>query len=304
MSQPLFKVIKPGVYTTIQDAGRFGYQSYGVPVSGAMDRYAFRMANYILGNHKNDAVLEISLLGTELLVIESNTIVITGAHLDARIDGEKAPLWKAFHVRKGQELTFRNPINGIRAYVGVVGGIATEKVLGSRSTFARGSIKKPIEQDDKIAAYPSPANRVGSKLSPKWIPTYETHIELRVIPCKNEELFTEESIDLFYKQPYKFLTGDRMGCRMEGTSPLTYKKSVNMLSEFTNFGTIQVPPSGQPIILLADSQTTGGYATMGTVITVDLWKIAQLPPHGRIQFKRVSVEEAQGLQNQWRYAIV
>lgn len=304
LSEVLFKVEKPGLYATIQDLGRFGYQQYGVPISGAIDRYAHRMVNYILGNNKNFATIEVTFFGTELLALKNHTIAIAGADLTALIDNEKAPLWEAFEIRKGQRIMFKKPNKAVRAYIGVAGGISSESILGSCSTYERGKMNRRLDKGDIIFAKSNNASNIGLKLSSEWIPEYEDHIELRVLPCHNELYFTEESIKLFYEQTYTFETGDRMGCMIAGEQPLEHRKQADIVSESATFGTIQIPPTGQPIILLADSQTTGGYATIGTVITVDLWKIAQLPLRGTINFKRVNLEEAQYLLKNWYKRLV
>lgn len=286
MAKPLFQVINPGLYATIQDKGRWGYQQYGVPVSGALDRYAHHMANYILGNKEDMATIEVTMFGTKLHVLSDHHIAITGADLNAMIDGVKAPLWQSFKVFEGQVIHFQQPLQGARAYVAVLGGVERELILGSRSTFARGKIYDVLQKGERIDARDEFKMTRSRKLIPTCIPTYKEEIELRVIPSHHETSFEEKSLASFYEQTYRFKNGDRMGYMILGDHALVHQHNVDIISECTTFGTIQVPPSGQPIILLADSQTTGGYPTIGTIVSDDLWKVAQLLPKGTITFKR------------------
>lgn len=299
MSKALFKVEKPGLYTSIQDKGRFGYQHYGVPVSGAIDRYAHNMVNYILGNNCHSATIEVTIFGLELIVLQDCMIAITGADLKAVVDNKEAPMWKVFKVYHGQRIEFKKPITGVRAYLGVAGGIESELLLGSRSTFERGGLGSRLKKGDilKVASVSNCVRKLG--LTKRWIPKYMQDIELRVIPSQHEEFFEEESVNDFYHQVYTLLKGDRMGSMIRGDKPLKHRVEADIISECTTFGTIQIPKNGQPIILLADSQTTGGYTTIGTIISVDLWKIAQLRPGGKINFKRIRLDEAEYLQRNW-----
>lgn len=300
MAKALFKVEKPGLYASIQDKGRFGYQQYGVPVSGAIDRYAHYMANYIIDNKSNAATIEITILGTELKVLSDHIITITGADLMATVDGVEVSLWKAFKVYKGQRLLFKKPRMGARAYIGVSGGIQGDPILGSWSTFERGKIFDRLRTDDVIEACDSGLIMSSKELISKWIPTYNQDIEVRVIPSHHERCFEQGSVNQFYNQIYTYKKGDRMGCMIQGEKPLIHKNGADIISECTSFGTIQVPSSGQPIILLAESQTTGGYTTIGTVVSADLWKIAQLLPQGKIKFKRIGLNESKQV-NEFSY---
>lgn len=287
MSKALFKVKKPGLYASIQDKGRFGYQQYGVPVSGAIDRYAHYTANYILDNNSTAATIEVTILGTELIVLSDHFIVITGADLMATVDGIEVSLWKAFKVYKGQSLLFKKPRIGARAYIGVSGGIQRDPILGSRSTFERGKIYDRLRMGDVIEACNSGSIKSSRGVTSKWIPVYKQDVELRVIPSHHEGYFEKDSVDQFYNQIYTYKKGDRMGCMIQGEHSLIHKNGADIISECTSFGTIQVPSGGVPIILLAESQTTGGYTTIGTIISADLWKIAQLLPQGKIKFNKI-----------------
>lgn len=299
MGVAIFKVEEPGLYASIQDKGRFGYQQYGVPTSGAVDRYAHHMANYILGNDEYKATIEITLTGTVLRALKSHAICITGADLDASIDDKRVPLWKTIHIKEGQILKFGKPNNGVRAYIGAAGGIVSSSFLGSYSVYERGHMGKRLEKDNIIHAGEIKQKIRNRKLSPCYIPSYSKNIELRVISSHHSSKFTRDAIQLLFSQIYTLQSGDRMGCHLRGDIPLQHKYGADIISESTTFGTIQVPARGQPIILLADSQTTGGYTTIGTVIRADLWKIAQLQQGGKIKFKSVTIEEAESLSKQW-----
>ncbi|WP_179298544.1 5-oxoprolinase subunit C family protein [Evansella halocellulosilytica] len=292
MGKALFKVEKPGIYASIQDLGRFGYQKYGVPVSGAMDRHAHSLTNYILGNKEHFPSIEISFLGTEFMVLAEHVIAIGGADLSPHIDGEKAPMWKCFKVHRGQRLSFKKPLCGARAYVGVQGGIQCNPILGSCSTYERGGMFSRLEKGDVIFAPKVECKKelLGRGLSPKYIPSYTKEVVVRIVASHHESMFKEESVNAFYNQSYVFTKGDRMGYFLKGQEKLVHKNSADIVSEATTFGTVQVPSHGQPIVLLADSQTTGGYSTIGTVLAQDRWKIAQLPQGGKVNFVRGEIK--------------
>ncbi|MEQ6389498.1 biotin-dependent carboxyltransferase family protein [Bacillaceae bacterium S4-13-58] len=299
MVYPIFKVKKPGLYASIQDEGRKGYQRYGVPISGAMDRYAFRMGNYILQNSSNVPALEVTLLGTELIALADIVVSITGADLTPSVDGKTVPMWKSFKIYKGQNISFGQPKSGARAYLCVAGGFDYQSILGSCSVYERGNMGRPLQKDNILYGKKNEKSHPGMALNPLWIPTYKNEIELRVVPSHHIDKFKEESLRLFYEQVYIFQKGDRMGGILKGEELIIHRNGADIISEATTFGTIQIPASGQPIILFADSQTTGGYTTIGTVVSADLWKIAQLLPGGKVRFKKVTLEEAEIARKEW-----
>ncbi|KGX85153.1 5-oxoprolinase subunit C family protein [Pontibacillus marinus] len=293
MSVPIFSIKKEGVYTSIQDQGRYGYQSKGVPVSGAIDRYACLIANHLVQNSEEQACLEVTFGGTELIAEKDHRIVICGADLDAKLNGEVAPLWKTFVIQKGDTLKFGGPINGTRAYVAVEGGFDVPSYLGSYSVYERGGLGEKVSKSDSIYVKEESYTLVKRGVVEQYLPSYEKEIEVGVIPSHHhQDLFEEDSYAAFFETEYQVAGGDRMGIQLKNDHKLRFKNRGDILSEPTTFGTIQVPSSGNPIILMADSQTTGGYATIGTVATADLWKVAQLPPGGKVSFKEVSLDEA------------
>ncbi|MFK2825536.1 biotin-dependent carboxyltransferase family protein [Bacillus sp. B190/17] len=303
-------VLNPGLLTSVQDLGRYGSQQYGVIVSGAMDKYSLRAANLLVGNQENEGALEITLFGTSLQFAEDRLIAITGGDLRAEIDGEKAPTWQPLFVRKGSILQFKSPLKGCRAYVAFAGGLAIPEVMGSKSTYLRAGIGgfkgRALQKGDVIEC--GEMNEFSTllfdKLSKKhggvtWTVNYDALISLqqtqtiRVIRGTEFDRFDEKSKKTLFQEPYTLTTqADRMGYRMEGPS-LSLEKEFELLSEGVTHGTIQVPPNGHPIILMADRQTTGGYPKIGQIISADLPSMAQLQPTAKIHFKEVSHEEAE-----------
>src|SRR5690606_21449797 len=295
MGQPLFTVIKKGLYTTFQDMGRFGYQQFGVVTSGAMDSYSYQIANILVGNRRGEAVLEITMLGPTLHVeADIATIAVCGADLSMKVNGNKAPLWKSFVIKKGDKITFGRPISGTRAYLAVAGGFQAKEVLGSKSYYAKAKLGTDIKDGDILYGNIH-AFRKNTGLSRQLIPRWEKEISVRAIPAPHQEYCKEGSIEQFFTEPFQAVQGDRMGYRLKGAVPLQHKDKAEIASDAIPLGGIQVPSSGEPIILLADRQTTGGYPRLATVISVDMYKIAQLPPGGTIRFERCSIETAHKL---------
>ncbi|MBS4192637.1 biotin-dependent carboxyltransferase family protein [Bacillus sp. FJAT-49705] len=304
------RVLNKGLLTSIQDLGRYGLQKYGVIVSGAMDKYSLRVANILVGNKENEGALEITLLGTSLQFENDRVIAITGGDLFATIDGERVATWRPILVRKGSILQFKSPLKGCRAYVALAGGIAIPEVMGSKSTYLRAGIGgfngRALQKDDVIESgvmnkfSTSLFNKLDKRNADfKWTVNYDALVNLqqtqtiRVIRGTEFNRFDEKSKRTFFNEPYTLTTqADRMGYRMEGP-PLSLAEKFELLSEGVTHGTIQVPPNGQPIILMADRQTTGGYPKIGQIISADLPSLAQLQPTAKIHFKQISHEEAE-----------
>ncbi|GAA0451517.1 biotin-dependent carboxyltransferase family protein [Alkalibacillus silvisoli] len=297
----LLKVKEPGLLLTIQDLGRSGYQHLGVPISGVMDRYALVTGNLLLGNNRNAAALEITLGGTELTFLKETVVCLTGADLAPHVDRKGVPMWETFKVKEGQTLVLERPVQGVRSYLCVSGGVQSEQWLGSQSVFERGSMGKRLSQGDFVNQNESGDQpSFGSTLRRDLRPVYTKDVKLRVIPSYQESCFEEESVAYFYESTYTFKKGDRMGCMLEGEEPLKHRGTADIVSDAVTFGTIQVPSNGQPMVLLADSQTTGGYTTVGTVVSVDHWKLAQLIPGSKVNFTRLPLEEAEDLLSEWK----
>lgn len=291
-SEIVFKVHKPGVFTSFQDLGRIGYQQFGVPVSGAMDQYACQLANILVGNLRSKACLEVTLIGPTLEACTELTIAITGADLQAKINGEEAPLYCAVPMHKGDILSFGASRNGVRAYIAMAGEFDCPSYFGSKSVDVQNGFGQTLEHMSVIKGISLYVKR-KIKLANSLIPTYSSVVSVAVIEGPHMNHFTEESRAIFFKQLHIVEpNSNRMGYRLH-SQMIPTSKEVNSWTDAVPFGGIQVPPNGQPIILMADRQTTGGYPRIGTVISNDIPKIAQLVPKGKIVFYPVSVEEAQ-----------
>lgn len=304
------KVLHPGLLTTIQDLGRFGSQKFGVIVSGAMDPISLRIANLLVGNDEGEGALEITLLGTTLQFDTDELVAITGGDLQPTIDGETAPMWRPVLIRKGSVLQFKSAIKGCRSYVAFAGGIVVPEVMGSKSTYLRAAIGglqgRALQKGDVLdsgdfnplsQAFVHQLEKMTSHFN--WSVDYTEFLSfdktqtIRVLHGAEFERFDIESQQAFFSKPYKLTTqADRMGYRLDG-EPLSLSEKFELLSEGVTYGTIQVPSNGQPIILMVDRQTTGGYPKIGQVISVDLPCLAQMQPNSNIQFKKVSLEQAE-----------
>lgn len=299
MSTPTLKIIQPGMLSTIQDRGRYGFQRYGMPTAGAMDIFALRAANALLGNDDNAACIEATVLGPRIEFLANTQVAITGANVFPRVDKEPIPMWQAVPVSSGSRLEFRSPKDGMRAYLAVGGGIEVPQIMGSRATYVKAAIGgvdgRPIRAGDILNATASNAKPgVKARAMPAdKIPEYGTNHELRVVLGPQSDAFTQAGIATFLGSTYTVsINSDRMGYRLEG-EPVEHADGADVISDGTPLGTIQVPGDGQPIILLADRGTTGGYTKIATVISTDLSKVAQAMPGHTVTFASVSVEAAQ-----------
>ncbi len=298
------KIISPGAMTTVQDEGRFGYLDSGISESGAMDKYSYRKANYLVGNKKGEAVLEITLMGPEIL-FESDTVFgYMGAEMEAKLDGEPVSRGRTYLARAGQSIKLGFAKNGIRSYLAFAGGIDVPMVLGSRSTNIKCSIGgfegRKLRAGDMLDIGPSKYMRRGMRRILKRKASqreYNSEIQVRVILGPQDEYFTENGLIDFLNAPYKVSTDiDRMGIRLEGEA-IEAGTPTDIVSDGITFGSIQVTSSGMPIILMADHQTTGGYAKIATVVSEDLQLLAQAKPGDVIRFKKVDISDVQ----KWSY---
>ncbi|PFV68730.1 KipI antagonist [Bacillus sp. AFS059628] len=307
------EVLHAGMFTTVQDLGRTHYQQYGVPVGGAMDQSALRMINMLVGNEENEAALEMTIMGPKLLIKKTTLLAIGGADMEALLNGERIPLWRPILAEEGSMLCFGKVKSGCRTYVTFAGGIHIDRTMGSKSTYIRAAIGgiegRMLKKGDyfQIGVQPEMANRFvqdlqkDERIKKKWaisnsiLPKYKKHPKLRVIADFEYDQFTEESRKAFFMKEYKVSNyADRMGYRVEG-EVLNRVEEKEILSSPVTFGTIQVPNGGQPIILMADRQTTGGYPRMGNIISVDLPLLAQLKPGDYVSFENITLEEAEQL---------
>ena len=297
------EVLKPGAQSQLQDLGRHGHQHLGVPVGGAMDQDAHRLANLLVGNAPGEATLEIVLMGPSLRFGAAAQIAVCGADLSPALDGVPLALNARIDVPAGAVLAFGRRVNGMRTYLAVRGGFPVPLVLGSRSTLVRGGFGghqgRALRKGDQLpmadlpAASPAPAPAtLRSLVNP--LPAAETSV-LRVLLGEHWAGFTPEAQALFTSAAYRISPqSDRMGYRLDGP-PMLRSVPGELLSEAISFGSIQVPPDGQPIVLMAERQSTGGYPKIGHVISVDLPLLAQLAPQQALRFAPVSIETAQTL---------
>lgn len=293
------EVIIPGMLTTVQDLGRYGYQQSGMTGSGVMDQQAYRKANYLVGNPETAAVLELTVYGGSYRFTQDTTLALTGADMGAEIEEQPVEMNRAVAVKQGDVLNLGMAVKGCRTYLAVSGGFLVPLVMGSYATNIRcemgGFHGRKLKRGDVLEIGQSNVSFSEIKNRKVSIPEYSDEVEVRVIPGPQEEMFTQKGLHTFYSGCYQVQEdSDRMGYRLDG-SRIESKNGTDIVSDGITFGSIQVTASGKPIILMADHQTTGGYAKIGTVCRMDLSKVAQCKPGDRIYFKKIDVEKAQKL---------
>ena len=293
-------VQKSGMLTTIQDCGRYGSQGYGVCVSGAMDKRACRIANILVGNPQQAAVLEATLMGPTLLFEETCVIAITGGDLSPQRGGRPVPMYQAVQMNAGDELSFIAPKSGCRAYIAFSGELDIQPVFGSYATHVpsgMGSLNGgKLEAGDRLPL--KGAGLSGQNLSRYNAPVEyftQTELEIRVVLGPQDDHFTAKGLNAFISSPYQ-LTNEcnRTGLRLSGEQ-IEHMVDGNIISDAIACGSIQVPTNGQPIILMADCQTVGGYTKIATVITADQPLLAQAKPGTKVRFRKVGIRQAQDI---------
>jgi len=302
MAFPVFRVLERGFLAVVQDLGRFGYQKYGVSPSGAMDTFSFRIANLLVGNEVNQAVLEITGVGPKLEVLNDILVALTGADLYSNINGIPLPKWKSIKVKKGSVIYLGNAKRGLRAYLSIKGGIDVPKILGSKSTYLRGKIGgiegRALAKGDIINSIVPTESLEKTReryLPSNFFPTLANSIEVRVLMGPQDDYFNSLGIGTFLNSTYVVRTeSDRTGYRLKGRI-ISHKDKTGIISDAISKGAIQVPGNGLPIILMADRQVTGGYPKIACVSSVDTNRIAQLKPGDKIKFKRIDIKEAHEL---------
>ena len=305
------RVIAPGMLTTVQDRGRWGWQSRGVPVAGPMDPYSHRLANTLVGNHRDSATLEVTIVGPEVEFEDARIAAVTGAEFEVAVDGRPAPLNSSFAVSAGSVLRFGHRARGARAYLGVAGGIASPRVLDSRATHLpsqMGGIDgRPLRAGDVVplgqrgrVSFPAASagqNAPGSFLSSPqrmrpvpFLP--DAQATVRILPGPQADRFAPDALDVLQSAPYVLdAASNRMGFRLHGPH-LRHAGEAEMLSDATPLGVLQVPSAGEPILLMADRPATGGYPSLATVISADIRLAGQLAPGNAIVFVVASMREA------------
>ena len=302
------KVRQPGLLTTVQDTGRFGEYALGMPPSGAMDIFSYQVGNYLVGNEEGAAGLEITYFGPELEFTEGAVIAVTGAEMPPKINGEEAPTWETLEVGEGDVLSFDYLKNGARSYLAVAGGIDVPIFMHSRSTYTLiglgGHEGRALQEGDElgIVEFPNGDGQVGKRVADDHIPAYSKETELRVIIGLASYRLTEESMEEFLTVEWTVTPdADRVGYRYKG-GELTFVEReqpagagsdpANVVDFGYPIGSIQVPGGVEPIVLMNDAVTGGGYATIGTVISADRDNLAQTKTNDKTRFRSVDLDEA------------
>jgi biotin-dependent carboxylase-like uncharacterized protein len=307
---PLMQVDQPGMFTLVQDLGRYGWQRFGVPANGAMDERAHRIANALVGNDDDAATLECTLTGPTLRFTRNTMIAIAGADMVVTADGKRVPAHRAVMLRRGVVLAFGERRQGARAYLAVRGGFDTEVVMGSRSTFVRGGYGgvdgRPLRRGDRVPVATAQEDQLSLErmLVQSGLPFVEARAvnlpahaaetqPIRVMRGPQWRNFSLAARRAFIREPFVISTqSDRMGYRLDGPE-LALTQPLEMISEACDFGTVQVPPSGHPIVLMADRQSAGGYPKIAYVISTDLPLLAQAMPGDSLRFTPVSLRQAE-----------
>ena len=294
------RILKGGMLTTVQDLGRTGYQSQGFSVAGVMDVRSFKIANLLLDNPENEAVLEFTLIGPTLEFTSATIIAITGGDFTPTINGEPAPMYTAIYMNKGDVLKFGSARTGSRGYIAFSSYLDIPVVMGSRCTNMKSRIGGFKGRKLQAGDY------IGLRIKRRYLPFFlsrklepdnfdQDQTKVRVVMGPQDSRFSKQGIETFLTSEYTVTSDfDRMGCRLEGAF-IAPKESSDIISDGIAFGSVQVPSHGKPIILLADRQTTGGYAKIATVASVDIPKVVQRKTDHRIHFEAITVQEAQNL---------
>ncbi len=309
----MIQVLKPGLLTTVQDLGRIGYQQYGIVVGGALDTFAARVANLVVGNEDNAAVLELAQTGPELKFSSDTLLAWTGGDFDARLGGQPLPRDRAVRVAAGESVNFGVARSGLRAWVAIAGGIDVPLVMGSRTTYRRAGIGghqgRPLVAGDELKTFAAgdrasamlAALKTAEKRATTWTVRPETLGKqapagvVRAMRGPEWDWFSEDAQRDFFSADWQATKeADRMGVRLQGPG-LVLVKPREMISAAVNTGVVQVPPSGHPIVLLPSRQSVGGYPRIAAVAGVDIGRFTQLRPGEKVRFEKITLSVAQEL---------
>jgi biotin-dependent carboxylase-like uncharacterized protein len=302
----MIHITDPGPQTTVQDLGRIGQLRYGIPPSGPIDTRAFVAANRLVGNADGAAGLECTLVGPRFTVEGACAIAVTGAAAPVTVNGAAAEPWTTLALSPGDAVRVGAARAGVRVYIAFSGGLDVPPVLGSRATYLRGRLGgvegRSLKRDDVLrllpAAMPSPR-----RLAPSEIPPLEAEPEIRVVLGPQADRFTAEGIAAFLGGTYEMLPqSDRMGARLAGPR-IAHAHGHDIISDGIALGSIQVPGDGQPIVLLVDRQSTGGYTKIATVGSFDIGRIGQAKPGQRVRFRAVDIAEAHRVRRAWELSL-
>jgi len=301
------EVLNTQIFTLLQDKGRFSYSNIGVTQSGVMDEYAYLIANQLLDNPKDTNILEISFSNNSFQIHKNTIIAVTGAYCEFYINNIAFNTWQSYAVKAGDLVTIEKILSGTKVYLGVQNGFDINKEFGSNATTTKerlgGLCGDKLKKGD-ILEYAEFENRnfVSKRLHTKYLPKYSDELTLRVILGYQEISFNKKEKEKFFSSTY-IVTNEfnRMGCKLEG-------KAINcdingVISEAIAYGAIQIPKNGQPIILLKERQTIGGYPKIGSVLSIDCFKLAQCKVNTKIKFIPISIEESQKKVKQF-YALL
>ncbi|HCP80213.1 MAG TPA: allophanate hydrolase [Octadecabacter sp.] len=301
------KIVQPGLSTSIQDLGRPGFFHLGIPIGGAMDRFALRCANMLVGNPEGAAGLEVVFMGPQIEFTRDALVAVTGADLPAKVDGEPRDGWTSFEVKAGQTLSFDFLKSGARAYIAISGGIDTPPALGSRSTYPIGALGgvegRNIAAGDVIPLGEADLIEAGQTVPADLRRMPGNSAELRVLPGLYWHRLTEKAQQGFFDDDWTVaLEADRMGYRFKGGSALEFvdreqpfgagADPSNIVDGCYSYGSIQVPGGLEPIVLHRDAVSGGGYFTLGAIISADMDLIGQLQPHTPVKFVKVDMDQA------------
>lgn len=293
----MIKIISAGLLSTVQDLGRFGVMKDGFTQSGAMDSYSMQIANRLCANELNAPVIEMTMLGITARFMSERVFAVSGGRFEMTLNNEPIRTNKAYIAGQGDVLAIKGSKSGMRCYLAVNGGFDVPLFMGSASTNLKlgvgGFEGRRLKPNDEIKIKKAPMIDVTDREIDEF--TYDDVVRVRVVLGPQDDMFTKTDLAFFTQQRYTVTPNlDRMGIRLNGIA-LRGKDTLDIISDGIVFGSVQITKSGMPIILMADHQTTGGYAKIATVISADLPKLAQLKPYNKVCFDVVDVKKAQDL---------
>jgi biotin-dependent carboxylase-like uncharacterized protein len=303
----MIAIAEAGPLTTVQDAGRTGHLRTGIPPSGPVDARAFVLANRLVGNTDGAAGLECTLMGPRFTAEAACTIAVTGAAMPVTVNGAEAPTWASIALRPGDTVKLGAAKAGVRAYVAFSGGIDVPRVLDSCATYVRGKLGgydgRALRRQDRLRLGPGAPPARPRVVDRRFVPDFADEPEIRVVPGPQADRFTAAGMTTFLENAYEMLPqSDRMGARLRGPR-IEHVKGHDIISDGIPFGGVQVPGDGQPIVLLVDRQSTGGYTKIATVCSIDVGRVGQVKPGQRLRFRAIDVVEAHRLLREARAAI-
>ena len=302
----MIRILDAGPQTTVQDLGRTGQMRYGIPPSGPVDRFAFVLANRLVGNLDAAAALECTLIGPRFETTGDGAIAVTGAEMPITVNGEPAAGWTTIALKPGDIVKLGPARTGVRSYIGFAGGLDVPLVLGSRSTYLRGRVGgvegRALRKGDELRVFPS-ASMKPRRVALQAIPDYTGEPTIRAVLGPQADRFTAEGLEALFGSRYEVLPqSDRMGSRLRGPR-IAHARGHDIVSDGIALGSIQVPGDGQPIVLLVDRQSTGGYTKVATICSCDIWRVGQARPGQALRFHQIGVDEAHRLYREAETAL-